>query len=108
MLAAPWQPDDSLADGSGKVGTEFLWAALDCTGGFAVLPLPEGVAIVLGELCASVVGHVMPGDRCVVVAWPLGTAGRKRFAGSAVFAADGGLVAKAKAVWIEIPVSTWN
>lgn len=108
LLAAPWQPDASLADKSGKVGTEFLWAALDCTGGFAVLPLPEGAAIVLGELCASVIGNVLPGGRCIVVGWPMGSQGRKRFAGSAVFAADGSLVAKAKAVWLEVPATAWS
>ncbi len=108
VLAAPWQPDASLGDKSGKVGSEFIWAALDCTGGFAVLPLPEGAAIVLGELCASVVGDVVPGERYVVAGWPLGSEGRKRFAGSAVFAENGSLVAKARAVWIEVPATAWN
>lgn len=108
LLAAPWVPHVSLADGSATVPSEYLWAALDCTGGFAVLPLPDGVAIVLGELCASVMTDLAPGERCVVMGWPLGVDGRKRLAGSAVVAADGRLVALARAVWIEVPANRWR
>lgn len=107
-IAAPWTPDASLADESGNVKSEFLWSALDCTGGFAVLPLPAGLAIVLGELCATIVAQIAPGELCVVIGWPLGVEGRKRLAGSAVYAASGRLVAKARAVWIEVPLNTWN
>lgn len=107
-IAAPWTPDRSLADESGALRSEFLWSALDCTGGFAVLPVPEGLAIVLGELCASIIGTVQAGDPCVVIGWPLGTEGRRRFAGSAVFDDRGELVAQARAVWFEVPLSTWG
>ena len=107
-IAAPWKPDASLADEFGNVKSEFLWSALDCTGGFAVLPLPDGLAIVLGELCTSIAGEVACGEHCVVVGWPLAVEGRKRLAGSAVYARSGRLVAKARAVWIEVPLNTWN
>ena len=40
MLAAPWVPHASLDDGTGRVATEFLWAALDCAGAFAVMATP--------------------------------------------------------------------
>lgn len=106
-IAAPWTPDSSLADESGTVKAEFLWSALDCTGGFAVLPLPEGMALVLGELCTSIVGTVPAGEPCVVIGWPLGTEGRKRFAGSAVYNEKSQLIAQARAVWFEVPLSTW-
>lgn len=108
LIAAPWTPDASLMDESGTVGSEFLWSALDCTGGFAVLPLPAGVAIVLGELCASIVGAVAAGESCVVVGWPLGAEGRKHLAGSAVYNSQGQLIAQARAVWLEVPLSTWG
>jgi hypothetical protein len=39
----------------------------------------------------------------VVVAWPLGTEGRKRLAGTAVMSGSGETVAVAKATWIEVP-----
>jgi hypothetical protein len=106
--AAPWTPDSSLADESGRVGTEFIWSALDCPSGFAVLPLPEGQAIVLGELCAKVEGSLIPGQSVIVSAWPIGQEGRRRVAGSAIHTSEGELVAVARAVWIEVPASQWN
>jgi len=107
-IAAPWIPDASLADASGHVKTEFLWAALDCAGAFAHFPLPEGVAIVLGELTASIRGRARAGERCIVLGWPLGSDGRKRLSGTAVYAADGRLIAVAQAVWIEVPSQSWG
>jgi hypothetical protein len=107
-IAAPWVPDGSLADEAGSVRPEFVWAALDCTGGFAVMPAPEGAAVVLGELGVSIVGELVPGDRCVMLGWPLGREGRKRLAGSALYAGDQRLVALARAVWIEVPLSSWG
>src|SRR5262249_22223682 len=67
VVAAPWIPHASLSDGRNGVGPEYLWSALDCTSGFAVLPVPEGSAIVLGELCARIDGGVSVGEACVVI-----------------------------------------
>lgn len=109
VVAAPWVPDASLADAAGSdVRREFLWAALDCTSGFSLLPLPEGLSMVLGEFCVSIDGAVRPGERCVVTGWPLGQDGRKRTAGSAVHGEDGRLIAHARAVWIEVPLADWR
>jgi hypothetical protein len=107
-IAAPWTPDASLADESGMVKPEFLWSALDCTGGFAAFPLPEGIALVLGELCVSIAGSARVGDSCVMAGWPLSADGRKRFVGSAVFNEEGQTIALARAVWIEVPLSVWR
>jgi hypothetical protein len=106
-IAAPWVPDTSLADESGMVSPVFLWSALDCTGAFTIFPLPGDSAIVLGELCASLTGQIAPGEHCVVIAWPLGTEGRKHIAGSAVYGEHGRLAAVARAVWVEVPLNAW-
>lgn len=108
LLAAPWTPDMTLADAAGRVRPEFLWSALDCPGGFAVLPPVRGVAVVLGELWAAIEGDVVAGEACVVTAWPLGVDGRKHVAGSAVFGEDGRRVARARAIWIAVPLATWT
>jgi len=100
-VVAPWIPHASLADASGSVAPEFLWAALDCPGGFAVMP-PGARLIVLGELCARIDGRVRPGDQCVVAGWAIGREGRKLHAGSAVYSAQGEPVAVARATWIEL------
>lgn len=102
VFAAPWVPHASLDDGSGRVAPEFLWAALDCAGAFAVMPA-EMEPIILGELCARLDGSVAIGEPCVVAAWAIGVDGRKRFAGTALYSATGVAVAVARATWIEIP-----
>jgi hypothetical protein len=108
-VAAPWTPDPSLAGDDGAVRPEFLWAALDCTGGFAVWPDLDHVAIVLGELVARLEEPAArPGDPCIVLGWPLGREGRKRYAGSAVFTASGRLLGRARATWIEVPREAWR
>ena len=108
MVAAPWVPDPSLGNRSNKVRAEFLWAALDCTSGFAVLPVPEGKAIVLGELCARIDDSVALGEKCVVIGWPLQVDGRKRISGSAVFSSSGRPVAVGRATWIEVQASAFG
>jgi hypothetical protein len=107
-IAAPWTPDASLADEWGMVKSEFLWSALDCTGGFAAFPPPDGSAFVLGELCVSITGEIRAGDTTVMAGWPLGVDGRKRFVGSAVYSSEGRTIAFARAVWIEVPLSAWS
>lgn len=102
LVAAPWIPDRTT------VGPEFLWAALDCTSGFAVLPIPEGRAIVLGELSARIDGDVVPDGKYVVVGWPLRIDGRKRFSAAAVLREPGELLAVGRATWIEVPASAFG
>ena len=101
VFAAPWMPDASLADTSGRVATEFLWAALDCAGAFALKPANDELML-LGELSARVDREVRPGERCVVVAWPLAIDGRKRFAGTAIVSLAGDSIAVARATWIVV------
>lgn len=108
VIAAPWTPDASLADDAGVVRPEFLWAALDCPGAFAVMAATKEVAVVLGELHASILEHVKPGEACVAAAWPLSVQGRKRFAGTAIFRADGQPVAYARAIWLEVALNAWG
>jgi len=107
MVAAPWLPDVSLGDASHHVRAEFIWAALDCTSGLAVLPVPEGRAIVLGELAARVDGRIVAGEKYIAVGWPLSIDGRKRLAGSAIFSESGHPLAMGRALWIEVPESAF-
>jgi hypothetical protein len=92
VFAAPWvAPAD--------VAPRLVWAALDCPGAIAV-GFPDRGETVLGRLAARVVAVPEPGERCVVVAWPLGEDGRKLYAGTALFAEDGESLAVARATWI--------
>ena len=102
LFAAPWTPDTSLADEGGWVRPEFVWAALDCPGAFAIMGDRQR-KIVLGRMTARLAQPVRAGEECVVLGWPLGHEGRKFFSGTAVYNEQKELCALAKAVWLEIP-----
>ena len=99
MVAAAWIPHDDLATDD-IVRPEFIWAALDCPGGFAGVGFDSPT--VLGRIATEVTGRVDAGERCVVIGWPVGHDGRKHFAGTALFGEDGRLVGKSYQTWIEI------
>lgn len=99
-VAAPWQPDESLAGTRRAVRPEFLWAALDCPGYFAVQD--EVKPMLLGTFTCQVEDRVLVGERCVVVGWKLGQDGRKHHAATALYGADGRCVARAEATWVEL------
>jgi hypothetical protein len=108
VVATPWIADAVFAE-DGAIRKRFLWAALDCSSGWAIVPEDlESAIAVLGELHARIDGRVAPGERCVVIGWPLAIEGRRRRAGSAVFGADGRAVALAQATWIEVPKSAFG
>lgn len=98
VVAAPWTPGRTLANGEGLVRPEFVWAALDCPGAFAN-GFPE-IPMVLGRLTVELVRPVLSGQAFVVVGWSEGSEGRKRFAGTALLGDEGELLAQAKATWI--------
>ena len=92
VLAAPWVPRES--------SPPIVWAAIDCPGAYAVGDGGRG-EIVLGRMTARVLRVPEPGERCVVVSWPLGEDGRKLHAGTALFDEGGDVLALARQVWIE-------
>ena len=101
FVASPWIPDASLNDGSGQVAHEFMWAALDCPGAFAIME--EGVKkLVLGRLTVEVKKRVDIGEECVVLGWGKGSEGRKHYSGTAIYNSKQELCAVGDAVWIEI------
>ncbi len=100
LVAAPWVPDASLDGGDGKVRPEFMSAALDCPGFYAVSP--DDRMMLLGEITVHVNRLVHVGERCTVIGWALqGSGGRKHAAGTAVFDEDGEVCGLARALWIQ-------
>lgn len=102
LVAAPWLPDESLAGEGGVVRPEFVWAALDCPGGLAVIQHIGFKPIVLGKLAAHLTRPVLAGESYVVMGWMMGQDGRKFAAGTAVYSASGELCAAGKATWIRL------
>ncbi len=100
LYAAPWRPDATLAGTRRSIRPEFMAAALDCPGYFAVAV--DGEPMLLGSLAFEIERAVEVEERCVVIAWSLGGAGRKWRAGTAVFGADGACAARGVATWIAL------
>jgi hypothetical protein len=99
VVAAPWVPDASLAGPDGKVRPEFMSAALDCPGYYAVAA--DDRMMLLAEFTAHVDRLVHVGESCTVIGWRLGGTGRKQEAATALFDEDGVLAGRARALWIE-------
>ena len=99
LVAAPWVPDPSLDAGDDKVRPEFMSAALDCPGFYAVSP--DDRMMLLGEITMRINRRVHVGERCVVIGWHIESEGRKHSAGTAVYGEEGDLCGSARALWIE-------
>jgi hypothetical protein len=82
-----------------EVAPEIVWAAIDCSGAYAVGDAGRGEPV-LGRMTARVDGLPTVGDTCVVAAWPLGNEGRKLDAGTALYTRGGTLLALARQTWI--------
>jgi hypothetical protein len=92
LVASPWTPEEN-------VRPEIVWAALDCPSGWAVDDVQrEGV--LLGRMAAAIAAIPKAGERHVVAGWRIDEEGRKRFAGSALWSADGELLARSRSTWI--------
>jgi hypothetical protein len=102
LFAARWTPDRSLGDEEGLVRPECVWGALDCPTSAPIANFGEGPPVVLARLTAKLERPV-PVDRPYALAsWPLGLDGRKRHAGAALFDAEGNVLGRSRALWIEV------
>jgi len=81
------------------VSPDVMWAALDCPSyapGLWDVQRPS----LLARLHAELLSPVALGQPVVAVGWALGSEGRKHHTASALLDADGGLLARARALWI--------
>jgi len=99
VFASTWKVEASLENDNGKINPEFVWAALDCPGYFAIRG-SAGFAL-LGSFSARIEQAVFVGDTLVAVGWPISSEGRKHVAGTALFR-GGQRVAVAIATWISV------
>jgi len=107
-VAALWTPDASLTAARELVRPEFLWAALDCPGGWAAVTDLTPRPVVLGRIAARVERSVHAGIPYIVMAWKLATEGRKHHVGSAIFTAGGVMCAVARAIWFDVDAGEWS
>jgi hypothetical protein len=99
QVAGVWRPEARHLEADGTVGRTWVLAALDCPGAFAFIA--GGVrAGLLGRIVFALHDDGIRGDAdLLVTGWTIATEGRKMFAGTAMFAVDGRLLASAKATW---------
>lgn len=102
-VAVPWEPEPGLRYHDGLVGRPYLYGALDCPSAWSA---GAGVdvgptAMLLGRMTARIERNVEVGEQLVISAWPIGSEGRKRYAGTAVHAGDE-LIAFAQTTWITL------
>lgn len=99
-VATTWVPGADQGDPDGTVTTPFVWAALDCPGGWSsdIVARP----MVLGRMTAAVHARPEVGDRCVVVGRVLSVEGRKTFTATTAYDEDGRVLGTAEATWIAL------
>ncbi|NUR64017.1 MAG: hypothetical protein HOV87_35970 [Catenulispora sp.] len=106
VVAALWTPAPDT------VGPEFVWAALDCPGGWSAGDL-AGRPVVLGRMSVEMLHEtgtdsdtapapLIAGEGHVVLGKHLRTEGRKTFTASSLYGPSGDLIASAEAVWIAV------
>ncbi len=102
LFASSWTPHESVADDTGTVLPECVWAALDCPTSAPLANYGEGPPMMLGRLAASLEAPVLAGAPHVIVAWEIERDGRKRTAGAALYDSRGTVLARSRATWIEL------
>jgi hypothetical protein len=99
VVAGSWTPNPAFADAHGLIPDEVIWAALDCPGAVSWVVTGGGGGL-LGTMTCEILRRPKTNEPCIVVAWPLEQSGRKRLSGTALYAADGELMALSHQIWI--------
>jgi hypothetical protein len=99
LVASPWTPPAWAADGDGIVSPEFVWAALDCPGYFALHGADTTIAY-LARQQVEILAPVRAGVEYVVVGRPLERTGRKGTSATAVLDLDGKVLAHAECLLV--------
>ena len=102
LVAAPWKPDPSLAEDDGPVADRFIWAALDCPTVGAIRVGGSPVKALLGRICCTISNALEVDETATIIAWHLGSDGRKHYSAGALFSEAGDLCAYTRTTWIEI------
>jgi hypothetical protein len=98
LVASPWVPDETLAQGSGTVDQRSVWAALDCPSYFAIETAPLAL---LASLTADIARVPAVGEQLIAYGWHRHSEGRKHYCGSGLATPEAEIVASAAALWIE-------
>lgn len=101
-MACPWRPHQNFGDADGLLATPFMWAALDCPGGWAAHI--KAKPMVLARMTAALYRHPRIGEECVAVGALREVERRKNLTATALYGADGELLGRADQIWITIDI----
>lgn len=101
LTAALLIADATVPNEDGVVAPEIAWAALDCPS-YAPPLWAHTEPSLLARMTAELIEPIALGQPVVVVGWSLGEDGRKHSSASALLAADGRILARARALWIRL------
>jgi hypothetical protein len=104
--ACTWAPGSDLLAADELVDATYLWAVLDCPGGWTIDL--ENRPSVLGQLTACIDARPQAGEPCVVMGRLLVEDGRKTTTATTLYDADGRVLARAQQVWITVDPATFN
>jgi hypothetical protein len=99
LVATPWTPPKWSADSDGVVLPEFVWAALDCPGYFAIHHGDLATAF-LARQASEVHAPLRVGAEYVAIGRPLERDGRKGFAATAIVDSEGEVLAQSEQLLI--------
>jgi hypothetical protein len=99
IVAGPWTVHPNFAGADGLAPTEVVWAALDCPGSVSWVVNGAGGGL-LGTMTCEVLRRPAVGETTIVVGWPIERSGRKLISGTALFSAEGELMARSHQIWI--------
>lgn len=102
LHADAWVPDGRLADHADATVASIpaMWSALDCPSATPFADPDRPAVLARFEVRIDVPARI--GQPHVLVAWELGRDGRKLHSASALLAADGTILGRARALWIEV------
>jgi hypothetical protein len=100
LVASAWTPPAWAGDDDGAVLPEFVWAALDCPGYFALYGDDMTLAYLVRQQ-VEILAPIRTGVEHVVVGRPLERSGRKGLAATAVLDLDGAVLAHGECLLVE-------
>ena len=99
MTAALLVADATIPHDEHGILPEIAWGALDCPSYVPAMWDADRLSL-LARMHAELLEPIPIGEPIVATGWLLGAEGRKHFTASALLAADGRLLARAKHVWV--------
>lgn len=104
--ACTWTPHRNFAAADGSVDAAYVWAALDCPGGWTTDLV--GRPLVLARMTALVHRRPAVGETLVVLGQHVDTDGRKTRTATTVYDSGGGIVGRARQLWISVDPATFG